>query len=192
MEVTRYLFQPTSSSPVQVGTPDPTVKQEAKAKEQTEQLAKETNTTLKKAEEFINTQTRPIEPKVDTVAITEKTVAQELKVAETQEIEKTQEIAETVEVTEVSTANTQDTDKPQRKSIWDRNSASFNSIRDNIWSRRSSQSNNIWAGSSTGNFSNIWQKSNDDFKLQDDNKISNEVTNRFDFSRFSKILDFFA
>lgn len=153
MEVTRYLFQSTSTSQVQIGTPDPSVKQEAKAKEQTDQLAKDTNIALQKADDFVKTQSKPVQPQVNLV---EKVQAS--KNIEPSQATQEDQIVEDLKGIETSRAD----DVEKKRNIWERGKGDLESMRNNIWSRRTDETNNIWAGSSMGNFTNIWLKNNDD------------------------------
>lgn len=153
MEVTRYLFQSTSTSQVQIGTPDPSVKQEAKAKEQTDQLAKDTNEALQKADDFVKTQSKSVQPQVNLVdnAQASKKIEPSLATQENQAVED-------LKGTETSRAD----DVEKKRNIWERGKGDLESMRNNIWSRRTDETNNIWARSSMGNFTNIWLKNNDD------------------------------
>ena len=65
MTVNRYLFQSPYSNQVQVGRPDPSVKQEQGVQNSGTELPKSTNQTLQKAEAFQATQVSEVEPTVD-------------------------------------------------------------------------------------------------------------------------------
>jgi len=58
MQVTQYTYKSPSTSAVQIGRPDTSVKQE--------QNAPNTNQTQKKAESFAATQVKEVTPKVNT------------------------------------------------------------------------------------------------------------------------------
>ena len=66
MEVSKYLFQSPSSSPVQVGRLDPSSKQESTKQEATkESTSTLPNETLKEAQSFQATQTQEVKPTVE-------------------------------------------------------------------------------------------------------------------------------
>ena len=134
MEVTRYLFKSPSTSQVQVGTPDPSAKKEAKAQEQAQEetgkLTKETNTTLKQAEAFVSTQTKDVQP----VVKADVTVA----------VEKAEDISKVN-----PNASTVGQAKQAKNDIWSKGSDTAQKIRENIWTNNSdnknSRANNIWS-----------------------------------------------
>jgi hypothetical protein len=66
MNVTQYTFQSPYSSPVQVGRPDPSSKQETSAQPDTSGFVKSINTSLSDAKSFQATQTQEVKPTVDT------------------------------------------------------------------------------------------------------------------------------
>lgn len=61
MQVSQYLFQSPSPQQVQIGKPDPSVKQESASTE----TASLPNETLSKAQSFAATQTSEVTPTVD-------------------------------------------------------------------------------------------------------------------------------
>jgi hypothetical protein len=65
MNVTQYTFQSPYSSPVQVGRPDPSSKKETSSQLDTSGLIKSTNTSVSDAKSFQATQTKEVEPTVD-------------------------------------------------------------------------------------------------------------------------------
>jgi len=59
MAVQSYLFQSPYSSPIQIGRPDPSVKQDTNS-----DMPNTTNETLQKAQSFAATQTKDVVPTV--------------------------------------------------------------------------------------------------------------------------------
>lgn len=64
MEVSRYTFRSPYPNQVQIGTPDPSVKQEKNAQQQSSELVQNTNQTLSNAQSFQATQTQDVTPTV--------------------------------------------------------------------------------------------------------------------------------
>ena len=64
MNVTRYTFQSPYPNQIQIGRPDPSVKQEQSAQNASEQLLKSTNDSLANATSFQATQTSEVTPTV--------------------------------------------------------------------------------------------------------------------------------
>lgn len=69
MTVSRYLFQSPYTSQVQVGRPDPSVKQEQGTQSSGAELPKSTNATLQKAQDFQATQVSEVKPTVDSASL---------------------------------------------------------------------------------------------------------------------------
>ena len=69
MTVNRYLFQSPYSSQVQVGRPDPSVKQEQGTQSSSAELPKSTNTTLQKAQDFQATQVGEVKATVESTKL---------------------------------------------------------------------------------------------------------------------------
>jgi len=192
MEVTRYLFQPTSTSMVQVGRPDPSVQREQKSKEDGEKLAEETNETLKEAQSFATSITQDVEPKVNP----DKNLQSVIEVEKAQEIAKTEPTAVVAQVDAAKEVETKAIEVPEPivspaversnfNSIWKKNSDDSNSF-GNIWSRNSDNDNNsfrnIWNNRRSKNedsINNIWTKIVED--IQSKSVRQSNETSGFDF-----------
>lgn len=61
MDVSRYMFQTPYPHQVQIGRPDPSVKQEEEQNKQSVSLAQNTNQTAQQAQNFQASQTKEVE-----------------------------------------------------------------------------------------------------------------------------------
>ncbi len=64
MNISRYIFDSPYPNQMQIGRPDPSVKQDASSKQQSSQLLQNSNTTVTKAETFLSTLKQDVKPTV--------------------------------------------------------------------------------------------------------------------------------
>ncbi|WP_345991152.1 hypothetical protein [Sulfurimonas sp. HSL-1716] len=64
MNITRYIFESPYSSQIQIGRPDPSVKQQASSQQQGSELLQNTNQTTSDAQTFLSTEKKDVTPTV--------------------------------------------------------------------------------------------------------------------------------